>query len=348
MNVEHETVPKIEVSPPALPCSLTGEVSRRPSCLPEGEVNQSSPELSRQIPRLTVAIVNFNTRGLLKNCLDSVLESPCAFPLRVCVVDNGSKDGSSEMVSRGFPSVELIASPENLGFSKANNLVLGRLNTEYALLLNPDILVPKGAIETLVSFMDSNPDVGVLGPKLVRPDGRFDPGSKMGFATVENVVARKLGLARLFPKSRLLAGYHLRYFDENQICDVDAVAGACMMVRKEVVEKVGLFDESFFLGCEDLDYCYRVARTPGLGGEPYRVVYYPEVTVTHLGRRTREKFPLISVPEFHKSAWRLYEKYQAEGQPAWYNQVVKAAIILTGYIRTAVWLTKLLLRRRRP
>jgi len=318
MSLEHETVP--------------GEVSRR----------------SRQNPRLTVAIVNFNTRSLLKNCLDSVLENACVFPLEVCVVDNGSKDGSSEMVSKDFPSVELVANPENLGFSKANNLVLGRLNTEYALLLNSDILLPKRAIETLVSFMDSNPNIGVLGPKLVRPDGRFDPGSKMGFATVENVVSRKLGLAKLFPKSRLLAGYHLRYFDENQTADVDAIAGACMMIRKEVIETVGLFDEDFFLGCEDLDYCYRVGRTPGLNREPYRVVYYPEAIVTHLGRQTREKFPLISVPEFHKSAWRLYEKYQAEGRPAWYNQTVRVAIISTGYIRAAAWFTRRLVRRKRP
>jgi len=276
MNVERKRFEPFELESPLSDDSLhtfplTNEPPQLISSLAKPE-SISSPELVRENPRLTVIVVNFNTKDLLKNCLDSIFKNSPIFGLKVCVVDNGSSDGSPEMVSADFPEVELTRSPKNLGFSRANNLILSNVETEYALLVNPDILLPPGAIGALISFMDSNPNIGVLGPKLIRPDGSFDPGSKMGFATVENVIARKLGLAKLFPKSRVFGGYHLKFLDENQISDVDAVAGACMVIRKDVLERVGFFDEEFFLGCEDLDFCYRVAQTPGPSGKPYRII----------------------------------------------------------------------------
>lgn len=310
--------------------------------------NNLSNEKIKPIPRLTIVVVNFNTQDLLVNCLDSILRHPSKLSFRLSVVDNGSQDNSAAIVKEKFPEVELIASADNLGFSKANNLVLKGVNTEYVLLLNSDTLVSPRAFDSMVNFMDSNPDIGILGPKLVRPDGSFDPGSKMGFATVENLVARKIGLARLFPKSRLFGGYHLRNIDENETSDVNAVAGACMLIRKDALEKVGLFDEEFFLGCEDLDYCYRTTKVDSPYGKPYRVVYYPEVTITHFGRQTRQKFPMISILEFHKSSWRLYQKYQAEDHSPLYNYLIKEAICLTAYIRVGVTLTKLLFQKRKP
>lgn len=277
--------------------------------------------------RVTAIVVNYNTSTLLDGCLRSLTNSQTRSPLRICVVDNGSRDESVTLVKRDFPNVRLIENAKNLGYAKANNLVLKDLETEFALLVNSDVRFPTDAVEGLVAFMDSHQDACAVGPKLVRPDGTFDPGSKMGFATVENVIAKRIGLERGFYAT----------LSENETGIVDAVAGASMMIRKTALDRVGLFDESFFLGCEDLDLAYRMKS----------VYYYPEVKVIHLGRQTRKRFPIRSITEFHRSSWRLYQKYQAERHSILFNEIVRAGLIATGVLRVATAVTMLPLRKRR-
>lgn len=349
MTPEREDSSKKEVqetpTPPLIRRSYPEICQTSTSC--ENKDSNFQIESLGKAPKLTIIIVNFNTRDLLENCLSTLVRDRLNDMFKICVVDNGSTDGSSSMVLEKYSTIRLVTNEQNLGFSKANNLVLKKLETEYALLVNSDVLVSPETVEAMMNFMNVNTDVGILGPKLIRPDGSFDPGSKMGFASAENVIARKLGLAKLFPQSRSLAGYHMRFLDENETSQVEAVAGACMMIRKTVVNTTGLLDETFFLGCEDLDYCYRVTRTLGPSKEPYKVVYYPKAVAVHLGRQTRQKFPEKSILEFHKSAWRLYQKYQAENHSSFYNEAVKIGIILTSYLKIGAAITKRLCQKRK-
>jgi len=263
---------------------------------------------------LVIVILNYNTRDLLRDCLQS-LRSQSGLTFAVCVVDNASTDGSAEMVTAEFPEVALIHSGQNAGFSAGNNLGLRHFGlperawARYAMLLNPDTVVPAGALHRLVDFADGQPDVGIVGPKLVLPDGSLDKACRRSFPTPEVSFYRLVGLSALFPHSRRFGRYNLTYLDEDAQADVDAVVGACMMLRAEVIARIGLLDEQFFMYGEDLDWCLR-ARQAG-----YRVVYYPAVVVKHVKRAASSRSARARY-EFQRAMWLFYRKhYRASTHP---------------------------------
>jgi N-acetylglucosaminyl-diphospho-decaprenol L-rhamnosyltransferase len=287
-----------------------------------------------------IVIVNFNTRALLERCLASVYASrdhrDCP-SLRIVVVDNDSRDGSAEMVAAAFPNVELIHNRANVGYPSANNQGLallgygdGHLPEEaprYALLLNADTEVPPDVFAKVVRYADANPDVGVLGPKLIRPDGTLDLACRRSFPTPEVSAYRMLGLSRLFPRSRRFGRYNLTYLDPDATTDVDSVVGAFMMVRREAVADVGLLDEAFFMYGEDLDWAFRI-KAAG-----WRVVYYPLVTVLHVKRASSRQSPRAQI-EFWRSMEIFYRKHYADATP----RVIHAAIL--GTVRLQMQVTR--------
>ncbi|MGQ9813625.1 MAG: glycosyltransferase family 2 protein [Candidatus Roseilinea sp.] len=262
---------------------------------------------------LAVIILNYDTRDLLDACLMS-LRAQRDLDFITCVVDNASSDGSADMVAQKHAWVDLIRNAENNGYAAGNNVGLRHYGypengiARYVMLLNPDTIVPPGALRGLIDFADANPDVGVVGPKLLLMDGALDLACRRSFPTPEVSFYRLTGLSKLFPRSRRFGRYNLTYLGVDEQADVDSVVGACMMLRADAVKQAGLLDEQFFMYGEDLDWCLRVKRCRSSDGRPYRVVYYPRVTVQHVKRAASRRSPKAQY-EFNRAMWLFYRKH---------------------------------------
>jgi N-acetylglucosaminyl-diphospho-decaprenol L-rhamnosyltransferase len=293
------------------------------------------------MPKLAVVIVNHNTAALLAKCLETLQRSVTSFDFSVYVVDNASTDGSTVMVRTRFPWVHLIESRVNGGFAYANNLALRELFPDatsrpmvsYVALLNPDTELPPTALQHLVDFLDARPDVAVVGPKLVRPDGSLDLACRRSFPEPEVAFYKMVGLSRLFPKSRRFGRYNLTYLDPDEETEVDAVVAACMVLRAAAVQQVGLLDERFFMYGEDLDWAYRLKQAG------WKIYYYPKVTVLHhkgaASRRSRR-----ATYEFYRAMLLFYRKHYA----AHTNGLLHLIIISGIFIKAAASLLASLAR----
>jgi GT2 family glycosyltransferase len=283
---------------------------------------------------LGIVIVNWNTRDLLKRCLETVFDSQGDFSYRVVVVDNASYDDSAAMVKREFPQVDLIANAENVGYPRANNIGLRQLRyrgardvdpsaPRYALLLNPDTEVPRDALWHMIQFMDSRPDIGVAGPKLVLADGSLDKACRRGFPTPLVSFYHYSGLAKLFPRHQRFGRYNMTFADEDQELEVDSVVGAYMQVRKAAIERAGLLDEAFFMYGEDLDWAFRVKQAG------YKVWYYPAVTVHHVKRAASSKSPKAQF-EFWRAMLIFYRKHFRRGTVYPVHLMILTALLFKG------------------
>ncbi len=273
---------------------------------------------------LSIVIVNYNTRDLLRDCLRSLFASEGDFTYQVTVVDNHSRDGSAAIVRREFPQVHLLENPENVGYAQANNQGLKSRRGRYYLLLNPDTMLPPEALSGMLSFMEEHPQVGIAGPKLMMADGSLDLACRRGFPTPEVSFYRLSGLSRLFPKSKRFGRYNLTYLDPDQVAEVDSVVGAFMMIRGETLEEIGYLDEEFFLYGEDLDFAYRAKK----GG--WKVYYNPQVKVLHYKRRSSSQNRKRARYEFYRAMHLFYRKHYAKTTPLWLHWLVMAGILLRG------------------
>ncbi len=256
----------------------------------------------RNKPELMVIIVSYNTKFDLNKCLTSVFGSRQSISFKVCVVDNNSHDLSPDMVASCFSDVLLLRSDTNLGFAKANNLILRNLDTEFVLLLNPDTIVQDHAFDSTVNFLKEHPQVGMVTCKLVTGNGSLDLACRRSFPSAFDGFCRASGLSKLFPKSRLFARYNLTYLDEDEINEVDAINGAFMMVRSKVINEVGLLDEDYFMYMEDLDWCFRFKE------KGWKTFYIPSHTVIHLKGQSGKKHSTKMISEFFKSMEYFYRK----------------------------------------
>ena len=230
------------------------------------------------MPSVSIIIVSYNVRYYIEQCLDSVLRSvPDA---QIFVVDNDSADGSVEYLRDRFPQVEYIANDFNAGFGRANNMALCRATGRYVLFLNPDTVVAERTVPECISYMDAHPETGAVGVRMQYGDGRFALESRRSLPTPSVSFWHMTGLGRMFPKSRVFAKYHLTYMDSAKECPIDVVSGAYMFVRKEVLQKTGGFDESFFMYGEDIDLSYRIRQ------QGYHNCYLPLPIVHYKGEST--------------------------------------------------------------
>lgn len=235
-------------------------------------------------PVLTVVIVSYNCREVLLGCLESIRSSRQDVSYEVHLVDNASTDGTPEAVRAQHPWVTLTASPENLGFSKGNNLALRQATSPFVLLLNPDTLVSDHAFDCSLAALSSNPKAGMVSCRLVTADGSLDLACRRSFPTAWDGFCRASGLSGLFPRNSLLARYNMTYLDEFRPAKVDAVNGAYMMVTRHALDTVGLLDEDYYMYMEDMDWCWRFAKAG------FEVLYNPDCTVVHLkGQSSRTR-----------------------------------------------------------
>lgn len=283
------------------------------------------------VPDVGIVIVNWNTRDLLRKCLQTVFASE-GVTFHVVVVDNASSDGSAEMVAAEFPQAELIVSEINGGFSYANNIGLRAMGfardgsedaPRYALLLNPDTEVPPDALRDMVAFMDADPQIGVAGPKLLLLDGSLDLACRRSFPTPEVSAYRMLGLSKLFPRSRRFGRYNLTYLDPDQVTEVDSVVGAYMQVRRDAVSAVGLLDEVYFMYAEDIDWAYRIKKAG------WTAWYNPKVTVLHVKRAASRRSPKAQ-REFYRAMLIFYRRYYRKTTPLWLHLLILTGLLVKG------------------
>ncbi|MBO0730713.1 MAG: glycosyltransferase family 2 protein [Acidimicrobiaceae bacterium] len=270
---------------------------------------------SDEQPLVSALVVSHNVRGLLLDTLRALANQ--GWPnLEVIVVDNHSADGSAEAVTLEFPEAKLISLGENVGYGRANNVAFEQAQGTLILLLNPDVTVSPGCLGHLVRFLHQHPDAGAVGPRLVRPDGSPDRAARRSFPTPGASFYRVSGLSRLFPGSARFNRYNLGALDPTREHEMDAGTGACLMVRREAIDDIGLFDPDFFMYGEDLDLCYRIKA----GG--WKVWYVPAATAIHFKGTSTRQVPFRMQYEFHRAMWVYHRKHHAAALPAPANAAV--------------------------
>jgi N-acetylglucosaminyl-diphospho-decaprenol L-rhamnosyltransferase len=267
---------------------------------------------------LDVVIVSYRSRALLRECLEALRAHPPSSPMSVVVVDNASGDGTAEMVRREFPEVDLIASRENLGFAAATNLGARRGTSPYLLALNPDTAVTEGALDLVISVLESHSDVAVVGPRLMRADGSFDHAARRSFPTPLSALGHFSGVGRRAGASGRLAAYRAPDVESGP---VDAVNGAFMLMRRSAFEAAGGFDEGYWMYMEDLDLSYRLAQ------QGWSSWYEPTATVRHVkGGSVGGPRPARLNWHFHRGMYRFYRAHYAPERSAGLNAVVYLGI----------------------
>lgn len=279
---------------------------------------------------LSVIIVNYNVKHFLEQCLHSVQKAAENIRAEIFVVDNNSVDGSIELLREKFPGVYLIENKENVGFSKANNQAIQQATGRYVLLLNPDTVVEEDTFGKVIRFMDRHPNAGGLGVKMIDGKGIFLPESKRGLPTPWVAFYKMFGLSRLFPHSKTFGRYHLSYLNENETHEVDVLAGAFMLIRRDVLDKVGLLDETFFMYGEDIDLSYRIQK----GG--YKNYYFPETTIIHYKGESTKKGSLNYVKVFYNAMVIFARKHFNTRKAGIFSILIHLAI----YFRAFLSITK--------
>ena len=226
---------------------------------------------------LSIIIVNWNTRELLKDCLKSIEAKTRQVNYEVIVVDNSSTDGSPEMVSEVFPDVNLIENKENPGFARANNQGLAASKGKYVLFLNPDTKILSNALDGMIQFLENNEEYGAVGCRLVTSDGNIQFTCARAFPTLLNQLSEFLFFHRLFPRQRRFSTVEIFYWDHRDSREVDCLSGACILVRGNLIRDIAGFSEEYYMYAEDVDLCYRIRK---LG---WKIYYLAEESILHIG-----------------------------------------------------------------
>jgi GT2 family glycosyltransferase len=271
--------------------------------------------------KLSVIIVNYNVKHFLEQALMSVQRAAEGLLVEIWVVDNNSTDDSLVMIREKFPEVKIIANTENSGFSKANNQAIRQSLSEYVLLLNPDTLVSEDTFYKTLAFMDAHPQAGGLGVKTIDGTGTFLPESKRGFPSPWVAFCKSFGLSAMFPKSALFNRYYLGYLSANETHEIEVLVGSFMLMRKTVLDKIGLLDEAFFMYGEDIDLSYRIIKSG------YKNYYFADTTIIHYKGESTKKGSLNYVRVFY-GAMIIFAKKHFQGQKA---------TIFIALMQLAVW-----------
>ncbi len=254
---------------------------------------------------ISIIIVNWKVRLLLKKCLDSILKYKDDLDIEIFVIDNDSKDGSPKMITTNYPEVNMIALKSNYGFAKANNLGLKRAKGKYLLLLNPDTEITKDFFKKVIKYLDKHTDIGILGPQILNPD-KSKQDSVRRFPTFFSQILVLLKLKNILSNNKFLTHYLHKSFDYNKIQKVDQVMGAAFFIRRSVLDKIGLLDENFFIWFEEVDYCQRASKVG------FIIKYFPKVSVIHYGGSSFNKqLAFKNQIIFNKSLLRYFKKHKS-------------------------------------
>jgi len=255
-----------------------------------------------------VVIVGWNARHYLELCLQSLADAPPRRSMEILVVDNASEDGTGEMIRARFPHVKLIRSEENLGFSRGNNLGIRKCQGRYVALVNPDVIVFPGCLDALADFLDQNPKVGNVGPKVLNPDMTMQSTCRR-FPTLWNNFCSATSLAPKFKNSKVFAGEHMFYFPHDRTLAVDVLVGCFSMIRREAFDQVGLLDENLFMYGDDVDWCRRAWKAG------WQVVFFPGARAIHDRGKITAPYPVRFAVAQQRSVlyyWRKHHGFWGE------------------------------------
>ena len=265
---------------------------------------------------VSVVVVSYNTKDILKNCLDSLKNEN--LKMQIIVSDNGSTDGSAEMIKKQkthtWCAFELLENNENLGFAAGNNRAKKHVKSDYVLFLNSDTIVEKNSIKTPLHYIKAHDDVGAITCKVVLPNGKLDPDTRRAFPTPLTALKHFTGFSKT---------YRYLHIHEDEVHDVDAIQGAFLLTRKSILDKVGWFDEDYFLDGEDIDLCWRIKQVG------YRLIYYPLSKITHIkkaSKKTDRKKSLKSVLRGVEAMEIFYKKHLKQTYPFFVNWMVSIGI----------------------
>jgi GT2 family glycosyltransferase len=273
-----------------------------------------------------VVIVSYNVMHFLMQTLKSIFASNIdGLELEVWVVDNNSVDKSVEMVRKFFPTVKIIVNDGNVGFSAANNQAIRQMDAQYVLLLNPDTVLNEDTLSLCKKYLDDHPEVGALGPRMIDGSGKFLPESKRQLPNVWNSFCKLSYLSDLFPKSKWFSGYNLGYLSEFNNAEIDVLCGAFMMMPNQVLARVGLLDEAFFMYGEDIDLSYRI-QSAG-----YKITYYAETTIIHYKGESTKKSSLNYVKTFYGAMDIYVKKHYSSGASSVLSGLLSFAIFIRAF-----------------
>lgn len=277
---------------------------------------------------LSIVIVSWNSEHFIAPCLRSIFERSAGLAIEVILIDNASTDGTVAAARSVSHDLVLITNKVNRGFAAGTNQGLSRAEGRFVLLLNPDVVILDGALEKMVGFFAERPDAGALGPQLLNPDGSVQPSCRE-FIGYEALLWEVLGLSKLFPRHPRFGRWRMGHFDHHSLREVDQPMASCLLVRREVVEQVGLMDERFPMFLNDVDLCYRI-RAAG-----WKILFYPEAQVIHhLGQSTR----LVKrrmIRSSHRSLFHFLCKYRRRPLDRLLRPVWWAGLLLTAVLRAA-------------
>jgi len=284
---------------------------------------------------LEIIIVSYNSLFWLRKTLDSLdrFYLPYSkYNIIITVVDNASTDDTVNVLETEYRKINLIKSNTNLGFSAGNNLALKKSNADYIMLLNSDMELTEKSknIDSTIEYLESDRNIGMITPKLLLSNGKLDPACHRGEPSLLDVFFYFSGFEKLFPKIKFFTKYHMLYKDFSTMHEVDAVTGACMLMKNDILEKIGYFDERFFMYSEDMDLCRRF-RLAG-----YKIIYYPDVEIIHhkyksgLSSSNSQTKKNIS-NHFYDSFLLYYDKYYKN---AWYYKIARFFVLIFVYIKT--------------
>lgn len=282
---------------------------------------------------ISIVIVSFNARDHLRDCLASVFAHQSG-EFEVIVVDNASSDGAADMVEAEFPEVRLVRNPRNEGFAKGVNLGERVAAGDVIVLLNPDSILTEDPFTAPADHLRANPDVGVIGIKILDPDGRLQLSVRRFPGLQVALFNRYSLLTRVWPNNPFSRRYLMTDWDHNQQTDVDWVSGACLLTTRTVIDRIGPLDEGFFWGFEDVDFCKRVHEA-GM-----RVVYYPDTSVVHVIGASARSVPTKALVARHKGMWRYYRRHLAG------NRIVDALVYAGIWARCGMQVLGSVVRRR--
>jgi len=288
------------------------------------------------LPDVSIIIVSWNTCAMLARALACIDATTHRVNVEVIVVDNHSDDGSAEMVEAQFPNVTLIRNHDNAGFARANNHGAHLARGRYVLLLNSDAFVREGAIDTLVEFMDVHPDAGAAGCRLFYEDGVLQR-SCMTFPTLTTELWIALHLDQMFPSSHIFGKYMMTHWDMSDTREVDAVMGACVMLRSSAIAQTGLFDEQFFMYSEEIDLCYRLKR------DGWKVYFVPDAEATHVWGGSAKKVQGETLIRLYRSRVQFFRKHYGGLRAV----LFKLILALSSMLRIAGGAVSYLIRRNR-
>lgn len=281
--------------------------------------------MSSVLSKISVLIVSYNVKQYIVHCIDSIKRSDYKGEIEIIIVDNNSFDGSLKEIKSKYADIIDIQNTENVGFGKAVNQAAKIATGNYFLILNPDTIIEEGTITTFVNYLENNSNVGMVGPKIVNSDGSLQKGCKRSFPTISVALPKILGLDKILPNSKWVGRYNLNYLDADEIHKVDAISGSCMFVRSGLFNKIGGFDEQYFMFGEDLDICYQVYQNE------FEIQYLPTTQIMHYQGESVKTAPFDSINAFYNAMILFSDKHFSKSK----------GILTKIFIRSGIFIRKI-------